>query len=182
MGSNGQEQILDELTLVTGCDRGWSNGCASNHKKPARGGLSVIWRREGLSETIPGFGPPGACGDQIRSRRICRTRQPSGLRGFSSPIASDSQKICPTAGAYLLRGGERGIVRNHPWFRPGGRLRRPNSLPANLSNPAALWAARVLNHVASVRQKICPTAGAYLLRGGERGIRTLDGLFEPILP
>ena len=82
----------------------------------------------------------------------------------------------PHVAGVSLSGGERGIVRNHPRFRPGGRLRRPNSLPTNLSNPAALWAARVLNHLASARQKICPTAGAYLLRGGERGIRTLDGL------
>ena len=74
----------------------------------------------------------------------------------------------------------------HPALRPVGAacaaLRRSNSLPANLSNPARLWLARVL-----IKPRLCqiansPHTAGILLSGGERGIRTLDGLFKPILP
>jgi hypothetical protein len=51
-----------------------------------------------LSETIPGFGPGGACGDQIRSRRICRTQQPFGLPGFSTIALQSGKKYAPLRG------------------------------------------------------------------------------------
>jgi hypothetical protein len=69
--------------------------------------------REGLSETIPGFGPSGAFGDQIRSRRICRTLARLRFARVLNPTSTADIKMPAQGGRFYI--WRRGRDSNPRW-------------------------------------------------------------------
>ncbi len=162
---------------------------ARHAKRPARGcfaQLPCLHGDEGLFAPSMGLTPsrcalrgqPSAV--QIRSGRICRTQE-----GSSTPLSPPDTQNAPQGGASLNCRVfmETRDCSPHPWGSPlraaryGASLRLSKFVPDEFVEPK-----RVRPHLSLRQTRKTPREGAFCVSGGERGIRTLDKAFDPILP